>query len=115
MNSMKWISGWVNCLKLVTTIACIIGFALNSMVIIRHFVEDKTITSINKELHHEIYFPSITLCNDTAFKTRITSLNGLQINSFKNNTILLKDLIWGVYSTSNDDVFENLLCIDDEM
>ena len=115
INSIKWIPGWVKCLKLVTTITCIIGFALNSMVIFRHFVEDKTITSINKELHHDIYFPSMTLCNDTAFKTRIASFDGLQIDNFKNNTIVLKDLIWGVYSTSNDDIFENLVCVDHEM
>ena len=115
ISSIKCISGWVYCLKLVTTIACIIGFALNSMVIFRHFVEDKTITSINKELHHDIYFPSLTLCNDTAFKRRVVSFDGLQIDNFENNTIVLKDLIWGVYSTSNDDIYENLLCINDEM
>ena len=108
-KSKKWISGGIRCLKLLTTISCIVGFVLNSMVIFRHFAENKTITSINKEVHPKLFYPSLTLCNHIAFKERITSFDGLDIENFKNNTIDLKDLITVVYTIadagSNEDEF----------
>ena len=105
---------WINCLKLITTISCVIGFVLNSMVIFRHFVENKTITSINKELHSKLPFPSLTVCSGNAFKTRITSFDDLTMEKFKNNTVELMDLIAYVYTISDTGIYENDLTIYDE-
>ena len=110
----KWNFGWIKCLRLITTISCVIGFVLNSMVIFRHFVENKTITSINKELHSKLPFPSLTVCSSTAFKTRITSFDGLTMEKFKNNTMELMDLIAYVYTISDTGIYENSLNIYDE-
>lgn len=99
----NWISGGISCLKLLTTISCIVGFVLNSMVIFRHFVENKTITSINKQLHPKLFYPSLTLCNHDAFKERIISFDGLDIETFKNNTFDLKDMIKGLYTIADAD------------
>ena len=107
-------SKWINCLKLITTISCVIGFVLNSMVIFRHFVENKTITSINKELHSKLSFPSLTVCSGNAFKTRITSFDDLTMEKFKNNTVELMDLIAYVYTISDTGIYENDLTIYDE-
>ena len=108
-KNKKWILGWINCLKLITTISCVIGFVLNSMVIFRHFVENKTITSINKELHSKLPFPSLTICSNTTFKTRITSFDGLTMEKFKNNTVELMELIATVYTMSDTGLPENYL------
>ena len=107
-------SKWINCLKLITTISCVIGFVLNSMVIFRHFVENKTITSINKELHSKLPFPSLTVCSGNAFKTRITSFDDLTMEKFKNNTVELMDLIAYVYTISDSGIYENSFTIYDE-
>ena len=112
-KSSQWIPGWISCLKLLTTIFCVVGFILNSLVICRHFMERKTITSINKELHSALHFPSITLCNHIAFKQRITSFDYLEIENFRNNTIELKDLILSIQIFSADSVLLNDLDIQD--
>ena len=62
---------------------------INSLAIFRQFAENKTITSFNEEHHSKIYFPSITLCNRTAFKQRITSIDELKMKNFLKNTSVL--------------------------
>ena len=94
--SNQFINRFFRCIKLLTIILCVIGCMINSLAIFRQFAENKTITSLNEEQHPKIHFPSITLCNRTAFKQRITSIDGLKMKNFLNNTINIYDLITSV-------------------
>ena len=95
--SNQFINRFFRCIKLLTIILCVIGCMINCLAIFRQFAENKTITSLNEEQHSKIDFPSITLCNRTAFKQRITSIDGLKMKNFLNNTINIYDLISQVH------------------
>ena len=95
--SNQFINRFIRCIKLSTIILCVISCMINSLAIFRQFAENKTITSFNEENHSKIHFPSITLCNRTAFKQRITSIDGLKMKNFLNNTINIYDLITRVH------------------
>ena len=88
-----WMPGWLKSIKVITSICCILGFACNSFVIFQHFIENKTVTTMNMEKHSKLFFPSITICNHIGFKEKIINLDGLRLVKYINNTIELKEIL----------------------
>ena len=79
-------------LSVLVHIACIILFVMNSYAIFRDFMSNPTIISTKamKSANKLIEFPSILICNESAFKTSalVTDYEG-----YKNNTIRLDDFL----------------------
>ena len=79
-------------LRFMVYMTCIILFVWNSIAIFRDFLNNPTIisTSVVKSHNRRLEFPSILICNQSAFKqpVMVTDYAG-----YKNNTLRLDDFL----------------------
>ena len=89
-------------LKATITILCLIGFCFNSFIIFKQFVGNETVTSHKLEENFDLYLPSITLCGPSGFKSAVEKYSDLELESYLNNTVDLKDILINIYDRDHN-------------
>ena len=99
-------------IKVLGTLLCVLGFVINSKEIIKNYFNGAKVVSQNVELRNTAVLPSITICNNTAFKTPINTYAHLKMDSFLNNTLSMDEFLVKPYFTAcnnekerDDDLF----------
>ena len=62
------------CVKTFTVLFCIAGFTFNSLVSFKQFFEHETVTTIDIRNEKQLPLPSITLCGNTGFNKKKSTI-----------------------------------------
>ena len=76
--------------KVMSCLACVVCFVLNSFAIFQDFIKGTTIISTRVVSHQWLSSPLLVLCNSTPFKESILNTN---LEDYKNNTLRFDDVL----------------------
>ena len=77
--------------KALATITCLVCFFANNFVILQQFISRKTILASHYRMEKELYFPSIVVCNFSAYKK--SEMTTMDLDDYLENTFNLFDTL----------------------
>ena len=83
----------IQAFKIAGTMMCYLGCILNSKEILSNFFRQSKVVSINMNTYPSLLLPSVTICNNTAYKESIHSFQDLERDRFLNNTLILSEVL----------------------
>ena len=79
--------------KTVTVVLCLICFVFNSYAIFETFSAASTITSINVQRNSRLFLPSMTICSSSGFKGDFSEYSHAELEYYLNNTLNLEEFL----------------------
>ena len=92
---------YLNILKGIIIMICLVGFFFNSFMIFKQFVENETVITNKIQENAKLYFPSITLCGFSGFKRIVNQYAELKYENYINNTIDINEMLIEVADSDN--------------
>ena len=95
-------------IKSTTFLICLAGFAGNSFMICKQFINKQTLTSEDVQNIGDLGLPSFTICGVSGFKEKITKLRDLERENYDSKTLGMDEIFLRVEKMTIDELRKDI-------